>query len=83
MLKIKVYVSKLLKCCNIKTTSPSKVRFLSSGETFSVVAIPTNRLDMYASLSWACTKIASILVPASDPKYGMRLTWNEPDCTSF
>ncbi|MBA0794306.1 hypothetical protein Gohar_018651 [Gossypium harknessii] len=27
-------------------------------------------------------KIASVLVPASDPKYGMRLTWHEPDCTS-
>ncbi|PPS19511.1 hypothetical protein GOBAR_AA01042 [Gossypium barbadense] len=27
-------------------------------------------------------KIASFLVPASDPKYGMRLTWHEPDCTS-
>ncbi|XWS50084.1 hypothetical protein CRYUN_Cryun12cG0058000 [Craigia yunnanensis] len=53
-----------------------------SGKTFSVVAIPTNRLDMYQSLLSSCLKIATVSVPASDPNYAIRLTWNEPDCMS-
>ncbi|XVF51323.1 hypothetical protein PTKIN_Ptkin04bG0175700 [Pterospermum kingtungense] len=50
-----------------------------SGQTFDVVAIQTNLLDLYPSLS-SCLKIATVLVPASDPNDGIRLTWNEPDC---
>ncbi|MBA0643855.1 hypothetical protein Goklo_028111, partial [Gossypium klotzschianum] len=53
-----------------------------SGETFSVIAIPANRLDEYRSLSWTCMNIGKVLVPPWDPNYGMRLTWNEPDCLS-
>ncbi|MBA0678199.1 hypothetical protein Goari_019559 [Gossypium aridum] len=61
-----------------------QVRYISclSGETFSVIAIPANRLDEYRSLSWTCMNIGKVLVPPWDPNYGMRLTWNEPDCLS-
>ncbi|TYI39832.1 hypothetical protein ES332_A02G121900v1 [Gossypium tomentosum] len=51
-----------------------------SGETFSVIAFPANRLDEYRSLSWTCMNIGKVLVPAWDPNYGMRLRLKEPDC---
>ncbi|GMJ03861.1 Arabidopsis Toxicos en Levadura 96 [Hibiscus trionum] len=59
-----------------------EVRYISclSGETFSVVAIPVDRLDMYRTLLWSCGKIAEVLVPDWDPIYGMGLRWTEPNC---
>ncbi|XVF53068.1 hypothetical protein PTKIN_Ptkin05aG0069800 [Pterospermum kingtungense] len=37
---------------------------------------------MYPFLLMSCLKIATVLVPGSNPNYCMSLTWNEPDCTS-
>ncbi|OMO79766.1 Zinc finger, RING-type [Corchorus capsularis] len=71
---------------------PAAARRISclSGGNFSVVAIPADRLhDSFKSLSsTSCSEIATVLVPLSwtgwsDPAgYGIRLTWNEPDCMS-
>ncbi|XP_021288961.1 putative RING-H2 finger protein ATL21B [Herrania umbratica] len=72
-----------LNCSAGVSTQLPEARYIDclSAETFSVVVIPTNVLDSYASLvSSSCLKIATVLVPSWDPNYGMRLTWNEPDC---
>lgn len=73
-----------LNCSNGAITEQlPEVRYISclSGETFSVIAIPANRLDGYRSLLWTCMNIGKVLVPPLDSS-AMRLTWNEPDCKS-
>ncbi|XVE58064.1 hypothetical protein DITRI_Ditri04bG0140300 [Diplodiscus trichospermus] len=70
--------------CSLGTSiKRPEVSYISclSGETFSVVAIPAKHLDTYPTL-WSCLKIATVLVPASDPNDGVKLTWNEPNCMS-
>ncbi|XVF53067.1 hypothetical protein PTKIN_Ptkin05aG0069700 [Pterospermum kingtungense] len=75
-------------CSSASSTKlPAEARHISclSGTNFSVVAIPTDRLDSSTSLSTLCSEMATVLVPLSwtgwsDPGYGIRLTWNEPDC---
>ncbi|XVE58063.1 hypothetical protein DITRI_Ditri04bG0140200 [Diplodiscus trichospermus] len=76
-------------CSSASSTELAKARYISclSGTNFSVVAIPVDRVDMSSSLSTSCSEIATVLVPLawpgwSDPAYGIRLTWNEPDCLS-
>ncbi|KAE8670838.1 putative RING/U-box superfamily protein [Hibiscus syriacus] len=76
-----------LNCSNVAISKQlPEAMYVSclSGETFSVVAIPANRLDMYRSLLWSCREIGRVLVPDWDPYYGMRLglRWNEPNCIS-
>ncbi|XVF10419.1 hypothetical protein REPUB_Repub07fG0181300 [Reevesia pubescens] len=76
-------------CSSASSTELPEARYISclSGTNFSVVAIPTELLDLSTSLSTSCSKMATVLVPLSwtgwsDPGYGIRLTWNEPDCLS-
>ncbi|XVF12972.1 hypothetical protein REPUB_Repub08aG0166600 [Reevesia pubescens] len=74
-------------CSSASSTELPKTRYISclSGANFSVVAIPTERLDLSTSLATSCSEMATALVPLpwtgwSDPGYCIRLTWNEPDC---
>ncbi|EOY25019.1 RING/U-box superfamily protein [Theobroma cacao] len=74
-------------CSSAASTDVPEARLISclSGGNFSVVAIPVDLLDSSTSLSTSCLEIATVLVPLSwtgwsEPGYGIRLTWNEPDC---
>ncbi|TYH97835.1 hypothetical protein ES332_A12G269300v1 [Gossypium tomentosum] len=76
-------------CSSASSTVPelAEAKLISclSGKDFSVVAIPTERLDLPASLSTSCSEMAKVLLPLSlsdwsDPGDGFILTWNEPDC---
>ncbi|KAK8500546.1 hypothetical protein V6N13_073545 [Hibiscus sabdariffa] len=67
---------------------PAEARFISclSGTDFSVVAMPTGRLDLSTSSTALCSEMAKVLAPVSwtggsDPGDGIMLTWKEPDCT--
>ncbi|GMJ06205.1 Arabidopsis Toxicos en Levadura 96 [Hibiscus trionum] len=67
---------------------PPEARFFYclSGTDFSVVAMPTERLDSSTSFTASCSEMAKVLAPLSwtgrsDPRDGIMLTWKEPDCT--
>ncbi|XWS38235.1 hypothetical protein CRYUN_Cryun19dG0113500 [Craigia yunnanensis] len=74
-------------CSSAASTELPEARYISclSGTNFSIVAIPTGRIHSSTSLLTSCLEMATVLVPLSwtgwsDPGFGIRLTWNEPDC---
>ncbi|XVE64690.1 hypothetical protein DITRI_Ditri07aG0121400 [Diplodiscus trichospermus] len=74
-------------CSSAASTELAEASYVSclSDRNFSVVAMPTDKVDSSTSLATSCLEMGTVLVPLSwtdwlDPDYGIRLTWNKPDC---